>query len=169
MWNLPDNAVGDLEPTTPTALGRLSRQIETNLKASADFYVGPKAEILSNVCRKENVVPTSSEPHAVAATTAPNPCSRKTSLDKYFRAVKTSRRPLGLSAIRLTAANKNDSAEGSVDVGKRCLDGLQIEDKYSVRPSPKVQLGTSVNGGNKLLFARNLSDRKCKIPNFSAV
>lgn len=169
MWNLPDSAVADLEPTTPTASGRLSRQIETNLKASANFYVGPKADILSDVCHKENVVPTcSGEPHNVDAATVPGPRTRKTSLDKYFRAVKTSRWPLGLKAIGLIATNEKDSAGSSVDVGKRRSDGIRVEHKYAVGPSSKIQLGTSVIGDNQLVFARTPSDRKCKNSIFSS-
>lgn len=145
------------------AVGRLSRRIETNLKASADFYIPLNEETLSEVipdnCFKKNTsISMGSEQiksnRFSVSTPIRTKCTRrsgKTMLDKYFKAVKTSRRPQGLNVnkfiVKETAVN--DLPKNSVDGDNQILNMLKIDSKRT--PHQKISLG------DENLFGKHLS------------
>ncbi|XP_026813097.1 probable ATP-dependent DNA helicase HFM1 [Rhopalosiphum maidis] len=117
------------------AVGRLSRLIENNLKAPSDFLINQDTENLPEVTeihRREYLANTfvpvdrgsmqqnRPEFEVSAAPTALTPrhsnCfGGKTTLDKYFRAVKTSRRLRDLNSRRLSVAVSDVSAKSLVE------------------------------------------------------
>uniref|UniRef100_A0A2S2N8D9 Uncharacterized protein n=1 Tax=Schizaphis graminum TaxID=13262 RepID=A0A2S2N8D9_SCHGA len=116
------------------AVGRLSRLIENNLKAPSDFFINqdtnnlPKvAEIHRRKYLANTFVPVDHgsmqqkrpkfEVFAAPTTQTPrysNCLGGKTTLDKYFRAAKTSRRLRDLNSRGLSVAVSNVSAESLV-------------------------------------------------------
>ncbi|XP_022174599.1 probable ATP-dependent DNA helicase HFM1 isoform X2 [Myzus persicae] len=112
-------------------VGRLSRQIENNLKAPSDFRVGRGSENLPEVTEirrseysSDTLVPvdhggvqqTRPEVRVFKVPTARAPkcsdrLSGKTTLDKYFRAAKTSRRLRDLNFRRFSTPNVKTHVE----------------------------------------------------------
>ncbi|KAE9526604.1 hypothetical protein AGLY_013252 [Aphis glycines] len=151
----------NIEPVIPDAvIGRLSRLIKNNLKAPSDFRVHRDTENLPEVaefrCRKYSANTSIPIDSSSAQQTKPvfgvikSPTARtsrcnlggKTTLDKYFRAVKTSLRLRDLNPGKLSVAVSDVS--------------VKIPDK---RPfySPAVQQRTDIKD-DKLLFTKHLVD-----------
>lgn len=157
------STVINIEPVIPDAVvGRLSRLIKNNLKAPSDFRVHQDTENLPEVaefrCRKYSAnasIPVDSSSvqqtkpvfgviEAPTARTSKCNLGSKTTLDKYFRAVKTSLRLRDLNPGKLSVAVSDVS--------------VKIPDK---RPfySPAVQQRTDIKD-DKLLFTKHFLNRE---------
>lgn len=142
-------------------VGRLSHRIETNLKASTDFYVPLDEEIQSeaiedNSIEKNTSISMGSEQTISNRFSVSTPIrntstrrSGKTMLDKYFKAVKTPRRLKDLNVDRFIVT------KNSVDGYRQSLNSLQIDDE---RTHPKISFG------DEKLFNRHFSIRKLSKP-----
>jgi len=147
-------------------VGRLSRQIEKNLKAPSDFRVRSDAENLPEVSEiyrsghsagtvftvdRGGVQRTRQDVGVFAApTTRTYRCSDrlggKTTLDKYFRVTKTWRRLRDLNVGRLSVAASDGSAKSPVE-----------------RPSYPEAQQITVLGNEKFLFDQRFPNRECCI------
>jgi len=155
----------NIEPVIPgAAVGRLSRLIENNLKAPSDFRVHRDTENLSEVAEfrykkysANTSIPVNSSSSAQqtkpvfgiieAPTARTSRCNfnGKTTLDKYFRVAKTSRRLRDLNPGKLSVAVSDIS--------------VKIPDKrpYS---SPEIKQRTDIIKDNKLLFTKHFLKRE---------
>lgn len=155
-------------------VGRLSRQIETNLKTSADFYVPLdeeiQSEVISNNCFEKNTsISMGSEQKRSNRFSVSTPigttCTRrsgKTMLDKYFKAVKTTRRLQDLNTDKFIVKKTdiNDLSKNAVDDYKQILlkNSLKIDNERTSHP--KISLW------DEQLFNRHLSIRKLSKPKY---
>lgn len=151
-------------------VGRLSRRIKTNLKASTDFYVPLDIEIQSEVItdnsfEKNTFISMDSEQTRSNRFSVSTPirtkCTRrsgKTMLDKYFKAVKTPRRLQDLNVNRFikTKTALNDLTKNSVDGYTQSLNALQINDEKTSHPK--------ISFGDEKLFSTYFSIRKLSKP-----
>lgn len=145
----------DLKNSTSRSavVGRLSRRLETNLKASTDFYVPLDNEIQSEVItdnsyEKNTSISMDSEQtrsNRFSVLTPIRPtCTRrsgKTMLDKYFKAVKTPRRLQDQNVNRFTITKTaiNNLTKNSVNDYRQNLNALQINDEKTSHP--KISFG----------------------------
>lgn len=153
----------NIEPVVPDAVvGRLSRLIENNLKTPSDFRVHQNTENLPEIaefrCRKYSAntsIPVdSSSAHQMkpvfgvieAPTARTSRCNLggKTTLDKYFRATKTSLRLRDLNPGKLSVAVSDVS--------------VKIPDKKPFH-TPAVQQRTDIKD-DKLLFTKHFLNRE---------
>lgn len=154
----------------PTTTGHLSRKIENNLKASTDFYVSSEnfTKTVTTCTNKiVSITPmnssdwTSSDRYFTASS-ASHRRSGKATLDKYFRATKTSRKLQNLNVEKPNITTKiNSSAENSMNGSRQRLNALQIDEDLGRPPLwPISQLKQQTNTGGEKLFLNNLFNRK---------
>lgn len=165
----------DESPTSITTTGHLSRQIEKNLKASTDFYVSSENFAQTDTTCTSKIVSitpmdsshwTSSDGYFTASSTS-HRRSGKATLDKYFRATKTSQNLQNLNVEKPIITTKiNSSAKNSKNVRRQRLNALQIDDDFG-RPSlwPISQQKRQTNTEGEKLFLSSLFNRKFKTIN----
>lgn len=146
-------------------VGSLSCRIETNLKASTDFFVRldeeNQSEGIADDCCKENTSISmdskQTRSNEYSATTFRTPSIRrsgKTMLDKYFKAMKTPRRPQGLDVDRFFVAETaiNKLTRNSIDGGRPSLNTQLIDGERTMYKKTSLR--------DDKLFDRHLSIRK---------
>lgn len=163
----------DPEPTASSVTsGLLSQRIEANLKSMSDFYSRSNVNNLSETvdsCREKDYTVSEGSGWTVPGenSVASNGskynqhCIRKTTLDKYFRAAKISRRSGNFNAEKpIKVETKNDPTKKSV-VGEQRINALRIDgivQPLHARLQPKQQLRTSL--GIDTLFSQHFSNSK---------